>query len=180
MSKSKRNRNKQRPPTAGSFTDGPDPRRADGQFKPGPDERRQPGGKPAVLREFTEKLREVPVETLVADLRDMMASKHGPTRIAAWKEWMRWGFGSPPKPASDTEVPADDTALLAALEKQLKQRALEGDAEAQLLLLRALDPARYGRDPEAPKPAGSGAPSLRIVPVGTARPDHKPEADDVA
>lgn len=180
MSKSKRNRDKKRPPTPGSFAPGPDERRTGGLFKPGPDERRQPGGKPAVLRDFTEKLRERPIDELVTELRAMMGSSHAPTRLAAWKEWMRWGFGSPPKHAPDVEVPSDDKELLAVLEKQLKQRALDGDPEAQLLLLRALDPARYGRDPEAPKAAGSGPPSLRIVPVGTARPDHKPEADDGA
>lgn len=161
--------------TSGSFTDGPDPRRDDGKFKPGHDDRRLPGGKPAVVREFVQKLRETPVETLVEELQEMRRSPHPATRAAAWREWMRWGFGAPPKPPSDIEVPDDDKALLALLEKQLKQRALEGDPEAQLLLLRALDPKKYGGDVDPnDKPA---PPKLNFTRLGQARAAAKPEAE---
>lgn len=133
---------KKRPPTKGAFVKGDDSRRVAGQFKTGPDPRRAVGGRSKRLRDFSALLREKTPETIKAELDAMLKSEHAPTRLGAWKEQMRWGFGAP-APEADDDLP-DDKDLQLELEKQLKRRALAGDLDAALIVLRALDPLKYG------------------------------------
>lgn len=143
-----------RPPTKGAFVKGDDSRRVAGQFKTGPDPRRAVGGRSKRLRDFSALLREKTPEDIKAELDAMLKCGHEPTRLGAWKEQMRWGFGAP-APEADDDLP-DDKDLQLELEKQLKRRALAGDLDAALIVLRALDPAKYGKDDD--KGQGGGGP----------------------
>lgn len=187
--------NPKQPPNAGSFTaghddrrnagafkPGPDERRTDGQFKPGHDDRRSSGQRPAGFKAFVQALRTAEQETpdfLVTKLKEMLASKNEVTQMRALEMWTRWSIGpAPTKPVNDDDVviPTDPKELQRLLEAQLHRRALEGDADAQLIVLRTLDPKKYGGDvdpDDKPKPPG-----INFTRLGQARPGHKPESAD--
>lgn len=148
------------------------------RFAPGPDARRY-AGKPRAVVEFTAALRLQPPEWLKDQLLELLASEHQPTRMAAWKEWARWSLGAAPTtvPDDDDDEVIDPKELQRLIERDVQRRALAGDHAAQLLLLRALDPKRYGGDGTPDLSDGGGPPSLNIVGIGEARAEHKPDAD---
>ena len=162
------------------FAEGEDDRRLGTAFKKGYDPRRNAGGKPKVMRDFTTALRTEPAEYLVTQLKLLMASKHQPTSLAAWKEWAKWTLGpAPPVPVDDGDdddgIDIDPKLLLKMVERDLHRRALAGDPAAQLLVLRALDPRKYGGDGTPDLGDAGIPPSLNIVGIGEARAEHKPD-----
>lgn len=202
MSRKSKKHAAKRAPTAGSFVVGPDARRTDGQFKAGDDsrrdsfkegaderrtagqfkegfdERRSAGGKPRLFKEFTAALRKEPPSFLVDELKKLMASAHAPTKMAAWKEWAKWSLGSAPAGGGDDiDVPEDPKELQRLIELDVQRRALAGDPSAQLIVLRALDPKKYGGDGLPDLGDGESPPTLNLVGVGEAREGHKPDAD---
>ena len=133
-----------------------------------------PGGRPKLPPELKKDFKIAGKEALVL-LVEAMKSKDPhvalKARIIVFDKV--WG----PDPMKEVgALDGDDKKRLATLEAELMRRALEGSDACLTLALRALAPAKYGKnDAEEPSPA---PPGLRFVGVGEARSENKPTGEE--
>lgn len=141
---SKRHKDRQRPPTSGTWT--AETRHSGKPFAPGADPRRNPGGRPRAARDLVAFAQQLSPE-VQARVKKMLASDDDAVAQWAVEYLTKWGVGAPPK---KPRVDVPESATVEDLEALLTEEAFEGDRAAILALLAAKDPARYGRTSKKP------------------------------